>query len=488
MSKIVVVTAANKKFKYLCQMCIDSIKDTGYEVLVYDLGELGFGKSFKGRVSDVANAKIPGKPEIIQDALEQVEFNDYVVWMDADTILWDTLEDIRGDWDIGVTARTQKSREFSMPINAGVVMVKKTPWALEFVEQWVEQCKNGISDQQELNCLCKILSTDVGTDFVNNGKVFRVFSCAEYNNFYFKKSQQRAKITHYKSSARGWWPRRALRKIPKGTGLNGISNSTEPRFKPMKIVLVTGGFDPLHSGHIRMFEEARDLGHRLIVGVNSDAWLTRKKGRPFMPLSERVEVIRALGMVDVVVAFDDDYDADDTCKRFIEDSCWNYEEDDVIFANGGDRTTSNIPEMSVVAENLYFEFGVGGTEKANSSSWILAEWKAPKIERQWGYYRVLHEDSGVKVKELTVDPGCSLSFQRHFERNEYWLVSEGTATVATQMTDNHPVVVTQKQKHQNIHISMGSWHQLSNQTDEPLKIVEIQYGENCIEEDIERKS
>ena len=255
----------------------------------------------------------------------------------------------------------------------------------------------------------------------------------------------------------------------------------------MKIVLVTGGFDPLHSGHIRYFTEAKKLGDRLVVGVNSDAWLTRKKGRPFMPVEERAEVIRALRMVDAVVAFDDDYDADGSCRRFIEDSCWNYEEDEVVFANGGDRTTGNIPEMEVVAENLNFAFGVGGADKANSSSWILAEWKAPRTERAWGYYRVLHEEPGVKVKELAVDPGKSLSYQRHFERSEFWLVSEGTATIITQATDNAPAVQVQKRHHENIHIPIGSWHQLKNDTDKTLRIVEIQYGENCIEQDIERK-
>ena len=469
-------------------MCVDSVEDIGYKVLVYDLGDLGFGKPFDARVYDAANAKIPSKPAIIKDALDQVEFDDYVVWMDADTILWDTLDNIKGDYDLGVTVRTSKSREVGMPINAGVVIVKKTTASLEFLEKWVLKCASGESDQRELNTLVKVSSTDVDTDVISKGVIFRVFSCKEYNNFYFKKTQLDAKITHYKSSVRWWWPRRVIGKIHSGASLNHINTSTEPRFKPMRIVLVSGGFDPLHSGHIEYFKQAKELGHHLVVGVNSDAWLSRKKGRPFMPLEERVAVIRALSMVDAVVAFDDEYDADGTCKRFIEDSCWNYEEDEVIFANGGDRTNSNIPEMEVVAENLSFEFGVGGTNKANSSSWILEEWKAPKTKRDWGYYRVLHEEFGTKVKELTVDPECSLSFQRHFERSEYWLVSEGTATVITQATDGSPVVSVQKHRHENIHIPLGSWHQLKNNTDEPLKIIEIQYGENCIEEDIERKT
>ena len=59
----------------------------------------------------------------------------------------------------------------------------------------------------------------------------------------------------------------------------------------MKVVLVTGGFDPIHSGHIAYFKAARALGDKLIVGVNSDSWLTRKKGRSFMPVNERVTII-----------------------------------------------------------------------------------------------------------------------------------------------------------------------------------------------------
>ena len=64
-------------------------------------------------------------------------------------------------------------------------------------------------------------------------------------------------------------------------------------------VLVTGGFDPLHSGHLAYFKEAKKLGETLVVGVNSDSWLTRKKGKAFMPLSERAEIIKGLSVVDL---------------------------------------------------------------------------------------------------------------------------------------------------------------------------------------------
>jgi len=256
----------------------------------------------------------------------------------------------------------------------------------------------------------------------------------------------------------------------------------------MRVVLVTGGFDPLHSGHIEYFKEAKTLGDRLVVGINSDAWLTRKKGRPFMPLEERAEVIRALSMVDAVVAFDDDYDADDTCTKFVQDSCWNYEEDEVVFANGGDRTSKNIPEMKVIADNLSFEFGIGGENKKNSSSWILDEWKTQKTERDWGYWRVLDDkpSKGYKVKELVIYPGKSLSDQRHFKRSEDWTVLEGSVKMDTEYN----------RIKESVHLTSDSftykigkevWHQASNPGTENAHVLEIQWGTVCVEEDIERR-
>jgi mannose-6-phosphate isomerase-like protein (cupin superfamily) len=137
---------------------------------------------------------------------------------------------------------------------------------------------------------------------------------------------------------------------------------------------------------------------------------------------------------------------------------------------------------------IEFVFGVGGTHKSNSSSWILQEWKAPKTERAWGYYRVLHEDgTEVKVKELTVNPGQRLSMQRHQDRAEHWFVSQGTATVYTINRKSDAELLGEFTRQQHIHIKCGEWHQLCNETDLPLKVVEIQYGKNCVEEDIERR-
>jgi cytidyltransferase-like protein len=250
-----------------------------------------------------------------------------------------------------------------------------------------------------------------------------------------------------------------------------------------KIVLVTGGFDPVHSGHIAYLESAKKLGDILVVGVNSDAWLERKKGQAFMPWRERSAIIRALHCVDFVIDFDD---ADGTAKHAIQITRQSYPQDHIIFANGGDRTDKNIPEMDIDDTNLKFMFGVGGFNKANSSSWILEEWKAPKTERAWGYYRVLHEVPGTKVKELTVMPGQSLSMQRHHDRAEHWHVAQGTATVYTINRKSDQELLGEFTQFQHIHINREEWHQLCNKTDQPLRVVEIQYGVNCVEEDIER--
>jgi cytidyltransferase-like protein len=252
-----------------------------------------------------------------------------------------------------------------------------------------------------------------------------------------------------------------------------------------KIVLVTGGFDPLHSGHTEYFKSAKKLGDLLVVGINSDAWLSRKKGAPFMPEQERNGIVKNLSMVDRTIFFND---RDGSAKEAIRDLRALYPNDQIVFANGGDRTQENIPEMDIKDDNLVFAFGVGGENKINSSSWILQEWKTPKTERVWGYYRVLHEQSkDVKVKELTVAPGKCLSMQRHKDRSEHWFVSEGTATVYTLNCSTDVELIGKFNKFENLHIGKTEWHQLCNETESPLKIVEIQYGDNCIEDDIERK-
>lgn len=250
----------------------------------------------------------------------------------------------------------------------------------------------------------------------------------------------------------------------------------------MRIVLCTGGYDPLHSGHTAYFKAARELGDKLVVGVNSDAWLTRKKGRAFMPWEERANIIGHMHVVDRVINFNDNDGSSIDAIRKVREIFPNHQ---IVFANGGDRTKDNIPEM--VFDDVEFVFGVGGEDKKNSSSWILEEWKAPKTTRSWGYYRVLHEVAGVKVKELTVEPGQRLSMQRHDHRSEYWLVSEGKCVVNSTMPNGYMLPPTELSTHMSYQIARGDWHQLTNPFDKPCRIVEIQYGSACDESDITRR-
>jgi len=145
---------------------------------------------------------------------------------------------------------------------------------------------------------------------------------------------------------------------------------------PMKIIVVSGGFDPIHSGHIAMLREASGMGDKLIVGLNSDSWLTRKKGKAFMNIHERRIILESIRWVDEVWEFDDsDGSACDLLERVRNHYCnilpalSNYQ---IWFANGGDRNETNNAEA--VVPNINFVYGVGGSNKKNSSSWLLRSW------------------------------------------------------------------------------------------------------------------
>lgn len=250
----------------------------------------------------------------------------------------------------------------------------------------------------------------------------------------------------------------------------------------MKVVIVSGGFDPIHSGHIEYFNSARKLGDMLIVALNSDNWLINKKDKFFMPFSERKAIIENLSMVDSVIDFEDD-DMGSATNALIKVR-ERYPNDQIIFANGGDRNKQNIPEMSV--RGIEFKFSVGGDNKKNSSSWILKNWKYYKENRIWGSFFNLFQDSNVKVKELVVSPGKGMSFQKHFKRNEIWLVSKGSCVVnfSKDIPENKESI--QLNKFDYYIVPVEDWHQIINPFKETCHLIEIQYGEECIEEDIER--
>ena len=252
----------------------------------------------------------------------------------------------------------------------------------------------------------------------------------------------------------------------------------------MKISVVSGGFDPIHSGHIKYIESAKQFGEYLIVALNSDEWLIAKKGKAFMPFKERKTILESLKAVDEVIDFaDDDKGSAMNALHKIKDK---YPDTQITFCNGGDRGKDNIPEMEV--EGVNFEFSVGGDDKLNSSSWVLKNWKYESERRIWGEFFNLFEDNQVKVKELVVEPGKGMSLQRHSKRSEIWLVSQGKCLVnySKESPDKTKEIILDK--HHSIHIELGDWHQITNPYDEICKIIEIQYGRETIEEDIERYS
>ncbi len=139
-----------------------------------------------------------------------------------------------------------------------------------------------------------------------------------------------------------------------------------------KIIILSGGFDPVHIGHIRMFKEAKERGDVVIVGANSDEWLNRKKGRAFMPLVERIEILKAIEYIDYVWTFDD---KDNTACKLIDKVIQKFSdragEFKIYFGNGGDRTDETTPEINFCNQNdINMIWGIGG-EKIQSSSDLI---------------------------------------------------------------------------------------------------------------------
>ena len=133
------------------------------------------------------------------------------------------------------------------------------------------------------------------------------------------------------------------------------------------VVAVSGGFDPLHIGHVRLLKEAKSFGDELVVILNNDNWLKRKRGFVFMPQQERKEIIKSLKWVNKVIltkhsAHSEDMSVNAELRKIKPN----------IFANGGDRIRNNIPEVAVCKEiNCKMIFNVGKSGKVQSSSWLL---------------------------------------------------------------------------------------------------------------------
>ena len=252
------------------------------------------------------------------------------------------------------------------------------------------------------------------------------------------------------------------------------------------IVVISGGFDPVHKGHTSMFRAAAEHG-KVHVLLNSDDWLARKKGAPFLPFSTRVDILQNMSFIHRIHQVDD---RDDTVQAGLRDLRAHYPYNTMYFANGGDRKVTNTPEMLTCAElNINLLWAVGG-EKVESSSALLSKYEHRHsiknlVSREWGTYEILRSGENWLTKILTVDPEKSISLQKHEYRSEEWLVLEGYGYYADSAQDYY---ATRMYPGLKLYIPSDTWHWVRNSEKEmPLLILETWLGETLKESDIERK-
>lgn len=248
------------------------------------------------------------------------------------------------------------------------------------------------------------------------------------------------------------------------------------------IVAVSGGFDPLHAGHVRLLNEAKKLGDELVVLLNNDNWVKAKKGFVFMPERERKEVLEALRCVDrVVLTHHTPHDSD----RSVSKALALLKPD--VFANGGDRDEKNAadPTSSLYKDietckrlGIRMVFGVGKGGKVQSSSWLVQKIAGTVEVRPWGSMRTHVHEKQHWVKTITVHPGQRLSLQLHKYRSETWVCVAGTVVAEVGNTKR-----TLKPG-QYVSFPPKTKHRLSSKTGG--SIVEVGYGSDVREDDIVR--
>ena len=256
--------------------------------------------------------------------------------------------------------------------------------------------------------------------------------------------------------------------------------------KKYDYALVSGGFDPVHIGHVQMFKEAGKLADNVVVLLNSDDWLVRKKGKSFMDAEHRKSILEELKCVDKVII--QTSDNDDSSSNAIMNFAIKYADSKICFCNGGDRKDNKTIRESGICNKyeVALEYGIGGDYKAASSSELLNNYTTHEVERPWGRYKQLHSDKGYVVKELIIDPGQSLSDQFHLHRSEHWIVLEGIGHLKQGPTRQMPEREFYIPSGESVFIRPSQTHKLTNPGKVPLRIVEVWSGEILEETDIQR--
>ena len=250
--------------------------------------------------------------------------------------------------------------------------------------------------------------------------------------------------------------------------------------KNYDFALLSGGFDPVHIGHLAMIKEASTLANEVVILLNSDKWLIRKKGKPFMLESQRAQILEEFESVSEVIIQEDD--SDDSSNNAIVSFVKKHSGKKICYCNGGDRShEKKIRESETCKKyNLDLIFGIGGVHKLESSSNLTKNYLAEVEKRPWGSFHIIARGSDYQIKEMNINPNNKQSLHKHKHRSEYWQVISGEGKVYLEDSE------IELKAGENIFIPLGSLHRLENTSSSNLKIVEIQIGKIISEDDIER--
>ena len=249
--------------------------------------------------------------------------------------------------------------------------------------------------------------------------------------------------------------------------------------KKYDYALVSGGFDPVHVGHLRMFKDAAILATKVVVLLNNDEWLTKKKGKPFMNENQRKEILNEFGSIhEVIIQKSNEKSSSKAIKNFVEKNS----KAKICYCNGGDRSNiKNILESTICKKlNVSLEFGVGGNEKIESSSKLTKNYLGNVEYRPWGNYHIIAKNTGYQIKEIVVLKNSKLSLQKHKSRSEFWQIVSGKSKITI---DKKEYYLKEKE---HIYVPKNTIHRIENIGKEELIFIEIQLGKDLKEDDIIR--